>query len=463
MKKWICGFAVLAVAVLCVICIAAADDDSYYMSEEVGGVQVRIEYSFLEDGSASFDLFSPQTLHEGDEERMKKLKKYKIPNQIDGRPVTRIGFNAFGNSSYNRNLETIILPDTVTDIDGRAFAACHALKSIRLPEGLKHLGYQAFSGNYGLKKITFPESLVNIDGNPFSWSTMPKITISKKNPVFRIRNDALINEEEKTLIAYLGKKEEYSIEEGITGIAAGAFSGVEKLTKLTIPDSVRSIGKEAFSGCNNLASVRMPKGLEEIGDEAFSTCWSLLELCLPEHVSVIGVNPFKGCCVTDKADNIISQLHLTLSPENRHLQIVDDALFSVDDHRLVWFFNTNLKEYTVPDGTLIIGRYAFINPTYVDILTISDSVTCLEPYAVYRMRRLHKLVIGSGIKVLGMGSVCQNTSLITVVLSEGLEKIENSAISTCENLKEINFPRSLKQIDEYAFYDCPLVQVPETY
>ena len=45
------------------------------------------------------------------------------------------------------------------------------------------------------------------------------------------------------------------INDGITSIGSGAFSGCSSLTSVTIPDSVTSIGLCAFENCSSLTSV----------------------------------------------------------------------------------------------------------------------------------------------------------------------------------------------------------------
>ena len=46
-----------------------------------------------------------------------------------------------------------------------------------------------------------------------------------------------------------------TIENGVTTIGRGVFSGCAALTEVTIPDSVTSIGNSAFSGCTSLTDV----------------------------------------------------------------------------------------------------------------------------------------------------------------------------------------------------------------
>ncbi len=57
----------------------------------------------------------------------------EVPSEIDGRPVTAIGENAFAGKT---EITSVTVPDSVTTIDEDAFAGCTGLTTIVIPEGL---------------------------------------------------------------------------------------------------------------------------------------------------------------------------------------------------------------------------------------------------------------------------------------------------------------------------------------
>jgi len=67
--------------------------------------------------------------------------------------VTKI----FGGAFYGCQLSKIIVPESVTIIDDRAFLHCADLKTIVLPKGLQEIGARAFMST-GLTEITIPYS-----------------------------------------------------------------------------------------------------------------------------------------------------------------------------------------------------------------------------------------------------------------------------------------------------------------
>lgn len=82
-------------------------------------------------------------------------KKYK---------VTSIGTGAFMNSK----VESVTVPNTVTDLSSNAFYMCYSLTSVTLPNGIKQIGYNAFSYCSSLKSIIIPEGVVSIGDQAFS-------------------------------------------------------------------------------------------------------------------------------------------------------------------------------------------------------------------------------------------------------------------------------------------------------
>lgn len=75
-----------------------------------------------------------------------------LPSYIDGYPVYAIGKKAFFG---NRQLQQIVLPDTIQLIGDWAFARCYMLREIVLPKRKIRLGNQVFLQSKLLEKISF--------------------------------------------------------------------------------------------------------------------------------------------------------------------------------------------------------------------------------------------------------------------------------------------------------------------
>ena len=81
-----------------------------------------------------------------------------VPESYRGKPVKEIGRSAF---SYEWNLTSVILPDTIEEIGPLAFEES-SLEEITLPNGLQRIGLGAFS-NTKIKKLIIPEGVTEFD------------------------------------------------------------------------------------------------------------------------------------------------------------------------------------------------------------------------------------------------------------------------------------------------------------
>ena len=84
-----------------------------------------------------------------------------IPGEIDGHEVVAIGDRAFENRT---DLRTVMIPDSVTRINGNAFYGCSNLANVTLSKNLESMGSSAFGNCDGLTQIEIPKSL-DIGGN----------------------------------------------------------------------------------------------------------------------------------------------------------------------------------------------------------------------------------------------------------------------------------------------------------
>lgn len=67
-----------------------------------------------------------------------------IPATIDGKRVTKIGNGAFDIGINNNVIESVIIPNGVTEIGRNVFRFCHGLTSIKIPKSVTTIGSMAF-------------------------------------------------------------------------------------------------------------------------------------------------------------------------------------------------------------------------------------------------------------------------------------------------------------------------------
>ena len=142
-------------------------------------------------------------------------------------------------SFRNQNIESYVIPSSVTGIGDWAFSGCDSLSEIVIPSSVTSIGDRAFSSCDSLSEIVIPSSVTSIGNGAFSDC------------------DSL---------------SEIVIPSSVTSIGDGAFSGCDSLSEIVIPSSVTSIGHHAFYGCRSLSEIVIPFSVTSIGDSAFYNC-----------------------------------------------------------------------------------------------------------------------------------------------------------------------------------------------
>jgi hypothetical protein len=178
--------------------------------------------------------------------------------------VTSIGYSAF---SSCKSLTSVIIPNSVIQLEEYVFAECSNLTSVTLPNTLINMGHYAFSGCHSLTSIIIPNTLTEIRDNTFSGcSSLTSIIIPSS--VITIGSRAFENCTGLTSII---------IPDSVTMICDNTFYGCSSLTSVTIPDAVTDILYGAFYGCSSLTSITLPDSVE-IKDDVFFDCIGLKEI-----------------------------------------------------------------------------------------------------------------------------------------------------------------------------------------
>lgn len=195
-----------------------------------------------------------------------------IPEEYEGLPVTEIAEKGF---KRKKNLEKIVIPDSVQAIGSSAFLACKNLKSVTIPEGVTTIGEKTFKKCKELTTINFPSSVTSINITAFEKCfSLTNITVDENNKDYKSIDGILYTKSGSTLIKY----------------GAGRSQ-----TSFTIPESVSTIEDAAFHSCNNLVTVGIPYGVSHIGMDAFRSCKSLEKTNIPSSVTYIEKYAFVGC------------------------------------------------------------------------------------------------------------------------------------------------------------------------
>lgn len=273
--------------------------------------------------------------------------KVCVPSEIEGLPVIRLE----GTFAGCREPETVLLPDSLTEIGISAFENCPGILKIDIPDSVRRIGERAFMGCTYLNTARLPDGVSTIERQTFSKCERLSIVCTYEDAIsssyYFIKKEIMPG----TLI----------LNSTLTEIGPMAFSACTELYGITLPDSVTLIDSEAFSGCRNLREAELPDSVTHIGERAFYECVMLPEITVPRSVSFIGDGAFARCCELQEID---------VRAGSRHFRSVDGVLYTADMTELVAFPAGRHGDYTVPDSVTRIRACAFSGCLYVTRMSL---------------------------------------------------------------------------------------------
>ena len=381
--------------------------------------------------------------------------------------VTSIGWNAFSSCS---SLTSITIPNSVTSIGDKAFVDCIKLASITIPNSVTSIGDYAFLG-CSITSITIPDSVTSIGDEAFyKCSSLESINVSDNNKYYCDVDGVLFNKDKTEIIKYPGKKEgtSYKIPNSVTIIEDFAFYCCRGLTSIIIPEGVTSMGIYAFDSCESLTNMTIPEGVKSIGNGAFNNCSSLTNITISKGVISIGDFAFY-CC---RGLTSIT---------------IPDSVTSIGD--LAFGYCSSLTSITIPNSVTSIGDSAFVDCSITSI-TIPDSVTSIGGSAFDRCSSLTSINVSDNNKdyssidgvlfnkdkteiiryptgkegtsytipnsVTSIGdfafSYCR--SLTSIAIPEGVTSIGDDSFEGCSGITSITIPEGVISIGRYAFHGC---------
>ncbi|MEX1819626.1 leucine-rich repeat domain-containing protein [Metamycoplasma hominis] len=372
--------------------------------------------------------------------------KVTIPGKYQGKNITEIGNGAFSNSFIN----SVSITGSIKEIGERAFLGCRNLEEVILNEGLEKIGVRAFL-NTKIESITIPDSVKEIGSLAFNFSKISHISINSNNKNLEIKDNFLIDKNNKKILAYLDKK----------------------TTKVTIPSSIKEIDESAFFGCRNLKEVILNEGLEKIRAGAFINT-NIESITIPGSVKEID----------DWAFNFSKISHISINSNNKNLEIKGNFLIDKNNKKILAYLDKKTTKVTIPDSIKEIGKGAFSGCRNLKEVILNESLEKIGEGALsiwdirsilinpnnknfeikdnflidknnkkilaYLDKKTTKVTIPDSVKEIGDSAFLGCRNLKEVILNEGLEKIGAAAFRSTK-IESVTIPSSLKEIGYLAF------------
>ena len=330
--------------------------------------------------------------------------------------------------------------DKIEEIENMTFYNCKDLISITIPNSVTEISDSAFNGCTGLTSII----------------------VESGNPKYDSRDNcnAIIETESDTLIVGCNST---IIPNSVKTIGESAFSDCTGLTSVTIPNSVTLIESGAFCKCYSLTSVTIPESVTKIETGAFQNCTKLTS---------VNINDLAAWCNIDFDDvygNPLSFAHNLYLNSSKVTDLIIPN--SVEIIKFAVFYNCwSLTSVTIPNSVKEIRQAAFCLCSGLKSVTIGDSVTMIGSYAFAECPDIKKIYIEDIDKFkkirteLNNGLLNRNVKLIELKkdLNESLLQWNDSdtedtgfiKTSDVKNRMQYQLVYKIDELTDIKIFDC---------
>jgi len=367
--------------------------------------------------------------------------------------ITSIGTYAF----VNTNLVSIIIPETVNQINYRAFFELTSLTTVEFAESsiLTSIGVGAFYNATNLTEITLPASLTQISSNAFSGCTsLSAVYLPEDNQLQTIGSYAFSND---VLLDY------FTYAPNLTSVGQFAFYNCDELEIFVIPSNVTYVGTSAFALCYDLVifaavdsqPVEWSSGINPSGRPIY---WGFESFYEDEDFKYILFNNGQAGVFRLQEGNLDTNLVFP-AIVNGYSVTKTIARSFID--------NTNIQTLTIPYTIHEIGQYSFSGNSALTAVNFSGSsnLKTIGMYAFHNATSLDTFVFPAGLEEIGVLAF-RLTAFTSITIPASVHTIGNGAFEHCSSNTEVIFEEGsvLTTIGGYAFIGnrFEYIELPET-
>ena len=249
------------------------------------------------------------------------------------------------------------------------------------------------------------------------------------------------------------------VESGVTSVGAYAFSGLTKLTSVTLSDTLKTIGYRAFKSCTGLTSIEIPNSVTEIAAVAFYQ-W--------DATKTIKFNRDKNTVLRDVALGT-NWSYLANIDYNGEVESAPTAGTYGDN--ISWSYDVNTTTLTISGkgqmaepaetgvlSTAIYGWHLWAGD--ITAVVISEGIESLSTSALESFRQMTSVQFPSTLKVVGELALSQCAGLTDVTLPEGVTTLKKQAFQF--GGKNFILPSTITTIEESALSSASSVKLKMT-
>jgi len=256
--------------------------------------------------------------------------------------------------------------------------------------------------------------------------------------------------DDKGTLTISGEGEMYNWESYDFGILQAPWYdyGYNSIKKVVINNGVTTIGNYAFSDCYEIEKIEIPDSVTKIGYAAIDSCYKLKYIYISEFVTDIGIylqtpgsaSLMSGWYGSGIFDSCYSLSCIFVNANNPYYSSDENGiLFNKDKSTLIHFPNAcNLEEYRVPEGVTELTEFSFSvggTNSKLKSVILPHTLTeiCNDAFRFSQIENVH--------------------------IPDSITKICLDAFMYCEDLKSIEIPNSVIEIEASAFYGSGLTSI----
>ena len=325
-------------------------------------------------------------------------------------------------TSYNANIEAVVIDEGITVIGTYAFLGC-GCSLVQFPRTLTRVGDYAFAFCPNLTKIkiyTDQPCVIDADAFESNKATDTKIYLDGVTEI----NDSAFYERNASVV---------DLGNDIQKISTAAFHGNYTIESITIPASCTLVDVGAFNDCPKLKTVKIMN----------ATC-ALESACFNEGATICGF------------DGSTAQALVNANPTKFTFASLNSGMSG----ECPWTFDYATGTLTVhAGGSGMMADYGYSSyaPWYeyenlIKTIVIENGVTIIGAYAFYNCENIESVSIPASVTKIGTASFKYCENLKSLVIPEGVKIISEEAFKYCYGLETVNLPKSVILIGEDAFY-----------
>ena len=328
------------------------------------------------------------------------------------------------------------------------FDSCPAKNDIELPSGLVTIDCYCFQ-NAGFQSVVIPETVTTINAKAFNSCDAKSITIlgDPQCDKFAFSNSSVTNLKALNVTKFYSDEFSYcrfleNVESGdkLTSVDSSAFSYCTALREFNFNEGITEILDNAFA-YDSLQNVKLPSTLEYLGEFAFSENASLLQIELSPEIESIESYTFKNCVALKSID-------------------IPSSVTSVNAK--AFYGCKSLATVTGGENVKYIGQSAFANATSLKQFPFSNVIENID-IGAFTGSGLTKVEIGGSVNTINENAFqnCSSLKKFIVTASQtngetvGLTELNATGLLAGDyNIEEISLPSTLTSVENGAFTDC---------